>query len=161
MKGYCAQNVSFQTLYSGQFTLSTQSKILNYPVILSHWCSTTFSLEIYPLYLHSSPALKTSKQEKNSSVLISFSDYCHCSCIRDPVLPIFCCLTTDNRLAGSLLGFLYVTIRWGSYYFVYEYQFDQTVSLFLNWQIQYQWKFIVKSLENMDIDVNPLIPMSD
>ncbi|CAH3159236.1 unnamed protein product [Pocillopora meandrina] len=37
-------------------------------------------------------------------------DYCHCSCIRDPVLPIFCCLTTDNRLAGSLLGFLYVTI---------------------------------------------------
>ena len=26
---------------------------------------------------------------------------------------------------------------------------------------QYQWKFIVKSLENMDIDVNPLTPMSD
>ena len=99
--------------------------------------------------------------EKNSSVLISFSDYCHCSCIRDPVLPIFCCLTTDTRLAGSLLGFLYVTIRWAGYYFVYEYQFDQTVSLFLNKQIQYQWKFIVKSLENMDIDVNPLTPMSD
>ena len=26
---------------------------------------------------------------------------------------------------------------------------------------QYQWKFIVKSLENMDIDVNPLTPVSD
>ena len=29
-------NVSFKTLYSGQFTLSTQLIILNYPVILSH-----------------------------------------------------------------------------------------------------------------------------
>ena len=26
---------------------------------------------------------------------------------------------------------------------------------------QYQWKFIVKSLENMDIDLNPLTPISD
>ncbi|CAH3160159.1 unnamed protein product [Pocillopora meandrina] len=41
------------------------------------------------------------KLSKNiSSVLISFSEYCHCSCVRDPVLPIFACLTTDNRLVG-------------------------------------------------------------
>ena len=51
--------------------------------------------------------------------------------------PFFACLTTDNRLVGSLLGFLYVTIRWASYYFVYEYQFNQTVSLFFNYQIQF------------------------
>ena len=69
-RAFCAQNVSFYTPYSGQFTLSTQSKILNYSVILSHWCSTTVSLEIYPLYLHNSPALNTSKQKKNSSVLV-------------------------------------------------------------------------------------------
>ena len=31
-----ARNVSFKTLYVGQFTLSTQLIILNYPVILSH-----------------------------------------------------------------------------------------------------------------------------
>ena len=30
-----ALNVSFETLYGGQFTLSTQLTILNYPVILS------------------------------------------------------------------------------------------------------------------------------
>ena len=41
-------NVSFETLYSGQFMLSTQLIIPNYPVILSHWCSTTVSVETYP-----------------------------------------------------------------------------------------------------------------
>ena len=45
-----AQNISFETLYSGQFMLSTQLIILNYPVILSHWCNTTVSLETFPLY---------------------------------------------------------------------------------------------------------------
>ena len=30
------KNVSFQTLYSGHFTFSTELIILNYPVILSH-----------------------------------------------------------------------------------------------------------------------------
>ena len=33
--------------------VSTQLIILNYPVILSHQCSTTTSLETYPLYLGS------------------------------------------------------------------------------------------------------------
>ena len=40
-------NVSFETLYGGQFMLSTQLIIPNYPVILSHWCSTTVSIETY------------------------------------------------------------------------------------------------------------------
>ena len=43
-------NVNFETLYSGQFTLSTQLIILNYPVILSYRRSTTVSLETYSLY---------------------------------------------------------------------------------------------------------------
>ena len=45
-----ARNVSFGTLYGGQFTFSTQLIILNYPDILSHRRSTTISLETYPLY---------------------------------------------------------------------------------------------------------------
>ena len=40
-----AQNVSFVTLYSGQFTLPTQLIILNYPDILFHPRSTTVSFE--------------------------------------------------------------------------------------------------------------------
>ena len=44
-----AQNVCFETLYVGQFTLSTQLIILNYPVILFHRHSTTVSFETYPL----------------------------------------------------------------------------------------------------------------
>ena len=39
------QNVSFVTLYGGQFTFSTQLMILNYSVILFHRRSTTVSLE--------------------------------------------------------------------------------------------------------------------
>ena len=39
-----------KTLYCGQFTLSTQLIILDYPVTLYNWCSTTVSLEPYPLY---------------------------------------------------------------------------------------------------------------
>ena len=45
-----ARNVSFETLYSGQFTLSTQLMIPNYLVILFHKRSTTVSSETYPLY---------------------------------------------------------------------------------------------------------------
>ena len=41
---------ALKTLYGGQLTLSTQLIIPNYPVILSHWCSTTVSLETYPLF---------------------------------------------------------------------------------------------------------------
>ena len=40
----------FETLYSGQFTLSTQLIISSYPVILFHRYSATVSLETYPLY---------------------------------------------------------------------------------------------------------------
>ena len=39
----------FVTLYGGQFTLSTQLVILNYPVTLSHRRSNTISLETDPL----------------------------------------------------------------------------------------------------------------
>ena len=43
-------NISFVTLYSGQFTLSTQLIKPNYPVVLSHWRSATVSSETYPLH---------------------------------------------------------------------------------------------------------------
>ena len=42
------QNISFSTLYSVQFTLSTQLIILNDPVLLSHQHNTTVSLETCP-----------------------------------------------------------------------------------------------------------------
>ena len=45
------RNSRFETLYGGQFTLSTQLIILNYPVILSHRRSITVLFETYPLYL--------------------------------------------------------------------------------------------------------------
>ena len=38
-----------KTLYGGQIRSSTQVIILNYPVIISHQCSTIVSLETYPL----------------------------------------------------------------------------------------------------------------
>ena len=40
---------SIATLYNGQYTLSTQLIVLNYPVILSHRRGITVSLEAYPL----------------------------------------------------------------------------------------------------------------
>ena len=43
------QDVSFETLYIGQFTLSTQLMIPNYPVIISHRDSTAVSSKSYPL----------------------------------------------------------------------------------------------------------------
>ena len=46
-----ARNFSFETLHGGQFTLSTQLIILNYPVIFSFQRSTTVSSETYPFYL--------------------------------------------------------------------------------------------------------------
>ena len=49
---YPRQRFSFETLYGGQFTLSTQLIIINYPVILFHRRSTTVSLETYPLYAY-------------------------------------------------------------------------------------------------------------
>ena len=45
-----AQNISFETLYVGQFVSSTQLIILNYLVILSHWRNTRVSLETYIPY---------------------------------------------------------------------------------------------------------------
>ena len=38
-RGANALNVSFETLYGGQLTLSTQLTILNYPVILSTYAA--------------------------------------------------------------------------------------------------------------------------
>ena len=68
------------------FTLSTQSIILNYPVILSH----CFFRNLPPLPAQqSSTQHELAEQKINYSVLISFSEDCHCSCIRDAVLPIF------------------------------------------------------------------------
>ena len=49
-RGYYARNISFGTLYSGQFASSTQLIVPNYPIKLSHQYSTTVSLETYPLY---------------------------------------------------------------------------------------------------------------
>ena len=46
-----AGNVIFETLYGGQFMPSTQFIILNYPIILSHWLSTTVFLETYPFLM--------------------------------------------------------------------------------------------------------------
>ena len=43
-----ARDVGFETLYGGQFTLSTKWIMLNYPVILFHRRSTTVSVEMYP-----------------------------------------------------------------------------------------------------------------
>ena len=45
-----ARNLGFETLNGGQFTFSTQSVVLNYPVGISHRRSTAVSLEIYPFY---------------------------------------------------------------------------------------------------------------
>ena len=44
-----ARNVTLLTLYGGQFTLSTPYITLNDPVILSHWRSTTVTLETHTL----------------------------------------------------------------------------------------------------------------
>ena len=45
-----AWNISFETLYGGQFMLTTQLIMPNYLIILSHWLSSTVSLETFPLY---------------------------------------------------------------------------------------------------------------
>ena len=46
------RNICFKTLYGDQFRLSTLLIILNYPVILSHWCSTinSFFSNLPPLF---------------------------------------------------------------------------------------------------------------
>ena len=44
-----SRNVSFDSWNSGQFTLSTQLMMPNYPVILFHRRSTTVPLETYPI----------------------------------------------------------------------------------------------------------------
>ena len=46
-----ARNVSFETLYGGKFTLSTQLIILNHPVLLSRQRSTTISYETHPPFM--------------------------------------------------------------------------------------------------------------
>ena len=49
---YPRQRFSFETLYGGQFTLSAQLIIINFPVRLFHRRGTTVSLETYPLYAY-------------------------------------------------------------------------------------------------------------
>ena len=45
-----ARNISFETLYGGQFKLTLQLMMPNYLTILSNRLSSTVSLETYPLY---------------------------------------------------------------------------------------------------------------
>ena len=47
---YANQHIKSVVIKSNWLVLSTQLIILNYPVILSHRCSTKVSSEIYPLY---------------------------------------------------------------------------------------------------------------
>ena len=49
MQDNFARNVSLWTLYGGQFTLSTQLRILNYPDKLFQRCSTSFFRNLPPL----------------------------------------------------------------------------------------------------------------
>ena len=49
MQDNFARNVSLWTLYDGQFTLSTQLRILNYPDKLFQRCSTSFFRNLPPL----------------------------------------------------------------------------------------------------------------
>ena len=65
-----ARNVSFKTLNGGQFTLSTQSITLNYPVTLSHRRSTTVSSETYHIYLLINRPIKPSWKPPNSHLLV-------------------------------------------------------------------------------------------
>ena len=53
-----ARNVSFKTLYGGQFTLSTQLIILNYPVILSHRRRRAESKRVSEVHRFKKTALK-------------------------------------------------------------------------------------------------------
>ena len=65
-----AQNVSFKTLYGGQFTLSTQLITLNYSVILSLPRSTTVSIETYPFMRNTISILVEAFYIKNKIKLI-------------------------------------------------------------------------------------------
>ena len=49
-EGLKLETSALKLVMGDQFTSSTQLKILNYPVILSHQRSTTVSLETYPRY---------------------------------------------------------------------------------------------------------------
>ena len=63
-----ARNISLKTLYSRQFTLSTQLIIPNYLVILSHRRSTTVSWETYPLNPRRAWQLDWQRQSKTSPI---------------------------------------------------------------------------------------------
>ena len=62
----------FESLYGGQFTLSSQLIILDYPVILPHQCSSTVSLKTYP-FIHLT--LKLPDQICNSLYCQPYSSY--------------------------------------------------------------------------------------
>ena len=56
------------------------------------------------------PAQQSSTQheqveKKFSLFLINFSGSCHCSCIQDPVLPIFCLFDSRKQTGWVLAGF--------------------------------------------------------
>ena len=53
----------------------------------------------------SSTQHELAEQKINYSVLISFSEYCHCSCIRDAVLPIFGLSDNWQQTGWVLAGF--------------------------------------------------------
>ena len=93
-----AWNISFETLYGGQFMLTTQLIMPNYLIILSHWLSSTVSLETFPLYGDTKP-----------------NPFMTCS-------PVFSC-TLDSWLvfilfsSHWLLGvFLFLLICWCGYF---------------------------------------------
>ena len=64
-----------ETLYDGQFMLSTQLMVFYYPVILSHRRSTTVSLETYPLssFLRSTPVVVLQRATSIRDLIISKS----------------------------------------------------------------------------------------
>ena len=66
------QDISFKALYGGQFTSSTQLITLNYPVVLSHPCSTTdIFFRNLPLLFFS--LILLSKQFSGFAILLKFN----------------------------------------------------------------------------------------
>ena len=99
-----ARNISLEYLDGGQFTLSTQLLKLNYPVILSHQCSTTVSLGTYPL--------------KTFDRLIG--PQCHK--LRYDVWPPYFSITFKSPLSlpDSVLFAGSIQLQWGHHCVVYE-----------------------------------------
>ena len=94
-------------------------KVANFHYQLNSVNNTKLPCYTLPLTQHHSfytnlpplPAQQSNTQHElaekkiNSSVLISFSEYCRCSCIQDPVLPIFCLSDNWQQTGWVLAGF--------------------------------------------------------